>query len=252
MSRFYTIAIAILVLTAPRAFGQLPNVVFSGGGGGTRDGGFEGNATFGVPMPDFPVWAGAPYSGEQTDVSVQTLADGNTITNLTGFHQKAWRDSQGRVRVERPYLAGPGASRLKNVPTLVEIHDPVAGYTYLVDDAHRVVHRIQLAAAKPRAVRVPYGNLGAQTIDGIEAVGNRTTIPVPSSNGTIKVTRDEWVSPDLHLTILVVATDPNKGVATGKIANLSRIEPDPALFQIPLDYTVVDETESFTIKWGGN
>jgi hypothetical protein len=249
MSRFHPIAVALVLLTAPSAFGQLPNVVFSGGGGGARDGTFQGTATFRVPMPDFPVWAGAPYSGEQTDVNVQTLADGNTITNVTGFQQKAWRDSQGRVRVQRPCAPGPGASRLKNVSTIVQIQDPVAGYTYLVDDAHRVVHRIHLVATTPRATGAPAGNLGSQTIDGIEAVGNRTTMPAPGGSGV--VTRDEWVSLDLHLTILVVVTGPIS-VATGKIANLSRTEPEPALFQIPLDYAVVDESQNFTIKWGGN
>jgi hypothetical protein len=250
MRRFHTLSIAILLLTAPGAFGQLPNVVYSGGGGGTRDGSFQGTATFRVPMPDFPVWAGAPYSGEQTDVSVQTLADGNTITNVTGYQQKAWRDSQGRVRVQRSCVPGPGASRLKNVPTIVQIQDPVAGYTYLVDDAHRAVHRILLVVAKPRATGVPSGNLGTQMIDGIEAVGNRTTMPGPGGSGTF--TRDEWVSPDLHLTILAVVTDPAGRVATSKISNLSRTEPDPTLFQIPLDYTMVEESQAFTIKWGGN
>jgi hypothetical protein len=207
-------------------------------------------------MPPFSVTAGAPYSGQQVDVNVQTLADGSTISNATGFQQKAWRDSQGRVRVERSVIAGRGSSRLKNVPILVSIQDPVAGFAYILDDQTRVVHRIPLATVASRVQASVSGNLGTQVIDGIEANGNRTTMVVPANtrgnSDPITVTRDEWVSPELNLAILVVTTNPAQGVATSKISNLTRIAPDPTLFQIPLDYTLVDEKQTFTIQWVGN
>jgi len=292
-------AIVIVPLVVPWAFAfaQLPVVGFSGGGGGTRAGGFQGHATFTLPMPSLTVLAGAPYSGQQTDTVVQTLPDGTHITRSTGFHQKAWRDSQGRVRTERPVLAGPNT--LKGVPTVVEIQDPVAGYTYIMDDVSRVVHRIKLSIAPQptttahsqtaqRAVPNPNSaaflsqpggpqprssaaqtagsnnpqppqnsveSLGTQVIEGVECIGTRFTyVTPPSPRGAdvpITTIRDQWVSPDLHLTVLTVTTNPSS-VTTSQIANLSRIEPDPALFQVPLDYTMADETQTFTMKWGAD
>jgi len=50
--------------------------------------------------------------------------------------------------------------------------------------------------------------------------------------------------------VLSTSYSPASGTQTLKIANLSTAEPDPALFMVPTDYTIVDETESFTIAWG--
>lgn len=264
MRRSSTTVIAALLLLVPAAYAQLPVLGFSGSGGGTRDGGFHGNATFRLPLPSLTLTPNAPYSGEQTEVDTQTLADGTHVTHEVGFHQKAWRDSQGRVRVERSVLAGAPTGRLRNVPTLVEIQDPVAGYAYIMDDVSRVAHRIKLAVigplrgSPPQTYNPPRAggaeDLGTQVIDGIDAIGTRTSRVVPAgaqrNDAPYTVTREEWVSPDLRLTILVITTDPIQGVKTSKIANLSRVEPDPALFFVPTDYTVVDEAQTFTIKWG--
>ena len=280
MSRFSIALVVVLLLLVPSAFAQLPVLGFSGSGGGTRDGGYHGNATFRVPIPALAVMPNAPYSGEQTEVITQTLADGTHVTRETGFHQKAWRDSQGRVRVERSVLAGSRPTALRNVPTLVQIQDSIAGYAYIMDDVSRVAHRIRLSVIAPRPSRPAptqtspgagaspnptasstqpgsqVENLGAQMIDGIVAIGTRNTRVIPAgaqqNDAPFTTTREEWVSPDLHLTILVITTDPRQGVSTSKIANLTRFEPSPDLFLVPAGYTVVDESETFTIKWGDN
>ncbi len=46
-----------------------------------------------------------------------------------------------------------------------------------------------------------------------------------------------------HLKLLVMSksSDPRMGETTYKLTNLSRAEPDPALFQIPADYTVKEQ-----------
>jgi hypothetical protein len=254
MRRSCSVTPAVLLLSATSAFGQLPLLGFAGGGGGTRDHFYQGTATFQLSPVPFPVLANAPYSGEQIDENVRTLADGSTITGITGYRQKACRDSQGRVRTERSVIPPhPGPNTLKNTPTVVQIQDPVAGYTYIMDDVSRVAHRLKLVS-KPAQRKSVLGNLGSQTIDGIEAQGTRQTMVIPAgtrgSVAAVTVTRDEWFSPDLQLTILIVNTDPRQGTTTSKVANLSRIEPDPTLFFVPADYTVVDETGGFTIQWG--
>src|SRR6185312_4618520 len=64
------------------------------------------------------VITGAPYSATETVSTLQTLANGNTIThqNVT----QVYRDSQGRTRTERT-ITPPGESAF----TQIEIMDPV-------------------------------------------------------------------------------------------------------------------------------
>ena len=101
MKRHSVYVVGLILLLALSAFGQ-GLISFSGSSGGGRDGTFQGNATFRLPMFPQPVLTNAPYSGEQVSESSQTLADGTHITRpMMGPQQKTWRDSQGRVRTER-------------------------------------------------------------------------------------------------------------------------------------------------------
>jgi hypothetical protein len=296
----------LIVLSTLPAFGQgLASFSTSGGG---RDGVFQGTATFSLPMFPQSVVTNAPYSGEHMTESSQTLADGTHITRPIGPWEKTWRDSQGRVRTERSIFAGLGGdTTVKDVPAIIEINDPVAGFIYLVDDVKHVAHRAKIApmpqrsaamarpanpaAAAGRAMtgtvvspgtiagvagaaggtagplpsqaigpnaavrpKMSTEDLGTQMIDGVLVYGTRQTTIMPvGSEGNdrpITTTSETWVSRDLGLTVLSTNYSPLNGTSTTKIANLSTIEPDPALFMVPIGYTIVDETESFTIKWG--
>jgi hypothetical protein len=305
MKRFCVYVVGLIVLLNLSAFGQ--GIIAFSGGGGTRDGGFQGNATFHLPIFPQPVLANAPYSGEQVSESSQTLADGTHITRpRMGPDQKTWRDSQGRVRMERSM--GGGNTNLKDVPTIAQITDPVAGYAYIMDNVNHVAHRIKLAPSpqrptamvrqanaeaiaaaggramtgvtgapgavggggggggggvgggtiRPNALERPQmstEDLGTQTIDGVLVYGTRRTTVIPAggrqgNDRPMTTTSDSWYSKDLRLTVLSTNFNPASGTSTNKIANLSTAEPDPALFMVPTDYTMVDETESFTITWG--
>jgi hypothetical protein len=145
--RGYVPGLFVLLLSCP-AFGQ-GLIAFSGNFGGTPDGGFQGTATFHVPLISPRPVVNAPYAGQQVHESVQTLADGTHITRqMMGASPMTYRDSQGRVRMEQQFGGGGGV--LKNVPTLVQISDPVSGYAYIMDDVNRVAHRVALPAAGQR------------------------------------------------------------------------------------------------------
>jgi hypothetical protein len=58
------------------------------------------------------------------------------------------------------------------------------------------------------------------------------------------------MSPELKVPGLVTNNDPRSGESTTKLINVNRSEPDPSLFQPPPDYTVIEETGDFTMKWG--
>ena len=82
-------------------------------------------------------------------------------------------------------------------------------------------------------------------IEGLNAEGTRrtTTWPVGSigNDREIVVTSEAWFSKQLQVEVLQKTSDPRMGDSTTKLANISLIEPDPALFTLPPDYAIKDE-----------
>lgn len=52
---------------------------------------------------------------------------------------------------------------------------------------------------------------------------------------------ETWTSPYFDTSVLSKSSDPRGGDTTQKLINVRLIEPDPALFQPPAGYKVVDE-----------
>lgn len=90
-------------------------------------------------------------------------------------------------------------------------------------------------------------DLGTQMIEGVSAQGTRTTVTIPAgqigNDKPIVTTTERWYSPDLQVTVMNNRTDPRTGTTTYKLTNINRVEPSPALFQVPPDYTVVSTGE---------
>jgi len=97
--------------------------------------------------------------------------------------------------------------------------------------------------------------LGQQVFDGVVAEGTRysNTIPVDAQGNDRPIVTywENWYSPELKIMILSRYVDPRSGENSTRLINISRAEPDPALFQVPRDYTTIDETGDFTIKFTG-
>jgi hypothetical protein len=133
------------------------------------------------PMMGIAV-AGAtePYSGVRESSSVQTLADGTHITRDT-VSEKVYRDSQGRMRTERPMCHR--SLEESDAAVYVEIRDPVAGYAYILDPgsqtAHRFVLKVHEMSTKPRE-GVAMGALAVQT----GGFGAPPLPPMPDLEGT--------------------------------------------------------------------
>ncbi len=122
-----------------------------------------------------PGVTGAPYSAEQVQERVQTLADGTHITQ-TGPSQKMWRDSQGRTRTERS-MGSPMNPNGVQYPIIVQIRDPVVGCEYILDTQAKVAHRIELqpmpgrsATARATSVPLPAAGSAAGVLGGV--IGN--------------------------------------------------------------------------------
>jgi hypothetical protein len=224
---------------------------------------------------------GEPYSAEQVSQHSQTLADGTHILQKRTV-ARMYRDSRGRTRNERMFYPRPGKAKQEAVATLVHIYDPVAGYAYTLDLQRHIAHRIamELPPVKagvngaPRRARehnpahlelpslskvrqgheVTSESLGTKMIEGISVEGTRITITTPAgaegNDRPMQRVCDRWHSEELNLTLLSNCSDPRSGRVILRLSNLNRGEPDPALFEIPADYTMVDEKEKFTVPFG--
>jgi hypothetical protein len=227
---------------------------------------------------------GQPYSAEQESEHSQTLADGTHIQRK-GMVSRLYRDSEGRTRTERVPFAGLRKTAGEEVPTLIQIFDPVEGYSYTLDSQKHIAHRVavevrgaatgnvnrapgttrELALARkpaglPVSSRASAGRelknepLGTQEIEGVPVEGTRITITTPAgaegNDRPLAHVCERWHSAELDLTLLSKCTDPRSGRIIMRMLNLDRGEPDPALFRVPADYTVVDETGRFTMRFG--
>ena len=90
----------------------------------------------GVPGP---VVKGKPYSARSITESTQTLADGNRITQRN--EAVVYRDSEGRTRREQT-LSDVGPFRAGEPVTMINIYDPVADKSYVLDPAERTAREI--------------------------------------------------------------------------------------------------------------
>jgi hypothetical protein len=205
----------------------------------------------GSMMPGTPPVKGAPYSAQAVIEITQTLADGTRVTHST--YSRLYRDSEGRERCEET-----SGDTFKGI----FISDPVEHAGYSLDLDRRVATRTigqeevrkEMRGAVIRFVQDPLGlasekgskltgyvnpeePLGTRMIEGISAVGTRTT--VVALDGPIDDVNERWISPDLHIALLMTASKSPWGPTTYKLTNIIRGEQPRVLFEVPADYKVV-------------
>jgi hypothetical protein len=82
-----------------------------------------------------------------------------------------------------------------------------------------------------------------RTIEGVVASGIRRTTTIPQgaigNEQPIKTVSEEWTAVDLKVLVLTETNDPRTGRSTYRLVNIIRAEPDPALFKVPADYTLL-------------
>lgn len=203
------------------------------------------------PVP-YPHQAeGNPFSADTVNQFSNVLANGTHIEQET--HGRMYRDSQGRVRFESETLI-PDGERRQNI----SIRDPLKRISISLDPVRktaRVFHQPDPATIRkeqsqqpprpePSQISHTTEQLGNMTIEGFNATGIRftnTTAANAIGNSEPLVSVSEiWRSPDLAVELLTTYSDPQHGKTVHKLTNIQRIEPDPALFQIPADYAVTD------------
>lgn len=254
-------SMAVLFVLSSVAFGQ-PGVP----GIGRRDPGLPplGPGDFAFVRGEFgianQVVQGAPYTAVAITEFNRTLADGNRIQRTTTAFVA--RDSEGRTRTERTLAAiGPLAASSRGPLKTIFINDPVAGLSYVLDPDNRTAR--QMPAPFGSAVRNGQSrsgpqssgpdrrarsdatrseDLGAQTIQGLNAQGRRVTRTIPAgaagNQRAIDSVTEIWYSSELHVIVMSKTSDPRFGESHYQLTNINRAEPERSLFIVPQDYTL--------------
>jgi len=201
-----------------------------------------------LPVP------GAPLSAEVVEEHTTKLADGTSRTEVNV--SKVYRDAAGRLRDEHKLDGSEGPEEI------VTITNQPDGFLVLLVPSEKTGGRLLFPKDQKAGVGFSLlGNplmqalgkkstktddLGKQMIEGIEFEGRRTTITMDEQPSVAGVS-EEWQNRDLRVFGLLTATGPD-GQTSIKLRNVDRRPPDPALFEIPSDYSIRDLTDDRPLK----
>jgi len=59
---------------------------------------------------------------------------------------------------------------------------------------------------------------------------------------------ETWPATELKVLLLSKCSDPRSGASSMRLKNLNRMEPDAILFEVPPEYTIVDDKGRFTMS----
>jgi hypothetical protein len=206
------------------------------------------------PLEFGEVVRGAPFSAEAVTEMTQELRDGNRIEQRTTT--TIARDGTGRIRREQtlppigPVIPDPDAR-------MITISDPQQRIMYFIDPQRKTISKSTAPPGpfpprrggrgpgnNPPAPQISSETLGNRQILGLRAEGTRQTMTIPAgvfgNVGPIAVVTERWYSPDLKIVLESRRSDPRLGDVAYRVVHLVRGEPDPALFEIPADYTTIE------------
>lgn len=168
-----------------------------------------------LPLPaGGPVWfSGAPASGAAPGAGAMVTAQSAGVAQIEKL----------KIRHEAIALGGIATGL---------IPPPPGGDVF--------IQRIETNLPPPASQ-----DLGSQLINGVTAQGTRTTLTIPAgqigNDRPIQTVNERWFSSDLQMLVKSSNSDPRFGETIYQLTNISRVAPDPSLFQIPADYTIVDD-----------
>jgi hypothetical protein len=193
---------------------------------------------------------GAPFSATVEIRNNFRYADG-TIVPFVTINEIA-RDNEGRIHNE---LRKEMPESFTGIPEIVEVHifDPLTGLNTYYDPQTRIASQRVMSRppndlnARLLAVHKPQSkDLGTTMLNGIECRGTLETYTIPAySNGEDKlvtITDEFWYSTDLHMNILIHHKVSSGGGKAITVLQIKRDPPDPALFEVPEGYKIVDVT----------
>jgi hypothetical protein len=204
---------------------------------------------FVTPIPNVPLLAVVNTQ------SSQIQKDGTTLNRKT--LSAIARDGHGRIFNERRPLI-PASATVTPPILSIHVYDPQTRMNTFIDPQNRVAWQstlnrppssvppeagsIPLVGSSPPSQYVKEEDLGTRRIEGVDVHGIRDTQTIPAeANGgkEITVVDEYWYSEDLRLNMLATHKDPRTGEQTTTVTQLDRAEPDPAIFEIPSGYKII-------------
>jgi hypothetical protein len=174
------------------------------------------------------------------------------------------RNSQGMVRIDRTLgkfklESGPAAGTEEERHS-ISICDPETKSWVVMDTLNKTATKSKSIAMQTGMKQESSGtfcadwskirkmpntvveNLGHKQISGVDAEGWKFTTQAVTPPGAAEprgpMVHEEWCSDEIAAIVLRVQYGRNNMRTEIALVNLQRFEPDPALFQIPPDYTV--------------
>jgi len=203
-----------------------------------------------------PPKAGAPFILTLATEWTRPMAGGGTFTLVNQRH--IVRDSNGRIYQER-WILVPKDGNVKSWMDVRQITDPEQHTWYNCITAtkvcdlydYRLTSQQKYEPAIGGSGALPKGNgfrqhedLGMSSTQGVETHGYRETLTInPGVMGNDRPmvsTREFWWSPHLAINLLSIVETPQAGKQVFTVKEISTSEPDPAFFNVPEDYKVVD------------
>jgi hypothetical protein len=197
--------------------------------------------------------AKAPFSGVVNVECSRVQQDGSIVSFKT--IRNIGRDSRGRIHNESRVLVPVSDTK---TPGLISIHlyDPQTRISTMLNPQERTFWT-QTVNHPPSAVppTIPYASppgdalpqneftkqedLGIHEMEGLPVHGVRETQTIPAENSAgkeIDITDEYWYSDDLRINLMIKHSDPRTETITMTVAEITRAEPDPSLFEIPDGY----------------
>jgi hypothetical protein len=194
----------------------------------------------------------APFRGV-IKVERSLVQPDGSILKLKTIREIA-RDSQGRIHNESRSMVPVSSNQ---TPQIVRIHlfDPETRTSVMLDPAERTFWSMtvnhppatvppRLLYASPTGTALPPNeftkeeDLGMREMEGgpVHGVREIQAIPAEGNGKEIVVTDEYWYSDDLRINMVIAHNDPRTGSVTMTVTQLTRSEPDAALFEIPDGY----------------
>jgi hypothetical protein len=200
------------------------------------------NYAFCQPNP-FDYVPSLPYTAQIVQTDVETQENGTRVYQETKVFQS--RNSQGRTWIESFQSNNMGR------PMVVNLYIPLRRQFIQLFPWQKTARVMTFPGTGPipihrnlHVVERKTEALPGRTIHGIYAVGTLTTEVSNDGHGPDVVNVQEtWISPVLKIVVFSkeTSTDSDRDQTT-EIRQLDRSEPNPALFEIPADYKIVEVT----------
>jgi hypothetical protein len=209
-----------------------------------------------------PPLAGAAFTATVTTEWTHLMPDG-TMATVKNKRIVA-RDSAGRIFEERRFFSPTGDQKPTPLSNLQYI-DPNRHEAFDCFPSQKSCRELEYrrsamekmpanmnglmacGCASPAlsGAKIEHEALGEKTIEDVQVTGSReiTTIAT-GAIGNEKpepIVKEFWYSPRLGINLIVKRFDPRSGIQNFVVDHISLSEPDPKLFEPPLEYQIVRE-----------